>query len=95
MVDGVAVDTPSGVEIDYATGIGLENDIHMPGKYEGGGGNIEQLVFPTTLVYWLKWALGGYIFVKAEDEYPFPVNTHHQRNEEVGTYYKSEYLVIN
>lgn len=77
MVDGVVVDTPSGVEIDYATGIGLENDVHMPGKYEGGGGNIEQLVFPTTLVYWLKWALGGYTFVKAEDGHPFPVNTHY------------------
>ena len=77
MVDGVAVDTPSGVEIDYATGIGLENDVHMPGKYEGGGGNIEQLVFPTTLVYWLKWALGGYTFAGINDGGGYPIFTHY------------------
>lgn len=27
--------------------------------------------------------------------FPFPVNAHHQRNKEVGTYCKSKYLVIN
>ncbi len=66
MVDGVAVDTPSGTQLDYASGIGLENDINMPGQYAGGGGNVEQLTFISTLQFWLKWALGGYRFFQAD-----------------------------
>lgn len=60
-ITSATLDTPTDSEIVYEGGIGRSAKVKRPGYYSPAG-NIVYGIDINTIIYFLKWALGGYKF---------------------------------